>query len=209
MAVYLQTVHGTSYQSMKVTGCNDIHDANVGSLILCPYNYSEDVYSLIDGSNDGSSGHPYTYSKSLTLINNTITGEKPTKDINYLDKPYDAVDNPVNYAGEANAQALINVSKKRLCHQASNETRTYMEDLKTSILIVDRAISDVMVPSCIYRGGCPEMQMCSFGLYPKFLKFCLENNLNYYTIQQRYDAYNLYFHSEIYKNQLKKEIKNK
>lgn len=104
-------------------------------------------------------------------------------------------DNPVNYAGVANAQALINVAKKRLCWQASVETRTCMEDLKTKISEIDKNIANVMVPSCIYRGGCPEMQMCKFQLYIKVLEYAKNNNLKLDTIQQRYDAYNSYYYS--------------
>ena len=104
-------------------------------------------------------------------------------------------DNPVNYAGEATAQALINVSRRRLCYQASPETRLYMEDLKTAILKVDKSISNVMVPNCIYRAGCPEIQICKYQFYVKFLKYVENNNLNINTIQQRYDAYNDYFYS--------------
>ena len=54
---------------------------------------------------------------------------------------------------EANAQALINVSRVRLCYQAANETREYMEDLKDSIYIKDKNLSNVLVPNCVYRGG--------------------------------------------------------
>ncbi|MBR6023704.1 MAG: Ig-like domain repeat protein, partial [Methanobrevibacter sp.] len=35
---------------------------------------------------------------NVTILTNNITGERPTKDINYLNKPYDVVENPVNYA---------------------------------------------------------------------------------------------------------------
>ena len=42
-------------------------------------------------------------------------------------------DTPVNMDVEADAQALINVGRVRLCYQASTETREYAEDLKVSI----------------------------------------------------------------------------
>ena len=55
----------------------------------------------------------------------------------------------------ANAQSLINVSKKRLCHKASPETRKAWEDVRKQIDKVDPAMAAVMVPECIYRGFCP------------------------------------------------------
>lgn len=107
-------------------------------------------------------------------------------------------DTPVVYAGEANAQALINVAKKRLCFQASNETRLYMEDLKSTIKNeVDKNIALVMVPSCIYRMGCPEMTMCETQLFIRFKQYVKDNNINIDTIRRRYEAY----------EQFRKEIK--
>lgn len=109
---------------------------------------------------------------------------------------------PVNYDGEANAQALINVARARLCFQADPYTRSYMEDLKASIKNSGQeALSNVMVPNCIYRGGCPEFTSC--GYYDRFIQFCikkfedepvmnLEAKLS--DIQTRYDLYNEYFY---------------
>ena len=54
-----------------------------------------------------------------------------------------------------NAQSLINVSKKRLCHKASPETRKAWEDVREQIHKIDPAMAAVMVPECIYRGFCP------------------------------------------------------
>lgn len=95
---------------------------------------------------------------------------------------------------KANAQALINVSRYRLCYQASDETREYMEDLKVSIKEVEPELSNVLVPNCIYRHGCPEFTCC--GFWGKFLKHCKNNKLPLNTIQQRYDAYNKMFYEE-------------
>lgn len=94
---------------------------------------------------------------------------------------------------EANAQALINMARFRLCYQASPETRKCMEDLKIAVSDIDSAIGDVMVPNCVYRAGCPEFKMCEEKFWIKFLTFCQERNLNINTIQRRYEAYNLYY----------------
>jgi hypothetical protein len=100
-------------------------------------------------------------------------------------------DTPVNFTGEANAQQLIDTARKRLCMLASRETRKYMEDLKTTIRTVEPEISDVLVPNCVYRGGCPELGGCRW--YETIV--ALEPKLASTNIQERYDAYNNLFHS--------------
>lgn len=82
---------------------------------------------------------------------------------------------------EANSQALINMSRKRLCNQASLETRQVMEEIKKEVEQKDLIIADVMVRECIYRGFCPEMQGCGYDKTPAFQKE-LEKYRN--TIQQ-------------------------
>ena len=105
-------------------------------------------------------------------------------------------DTLVNMDIEANPQALINVSRYRLCRQASDETREYMEDLKEEIVNVGQEeLSDVMVPNCIYRAGCPEFTCC--GYIAEFIKWAKDNNkeINWLNIQARYDLYNEFFHA--------------
>ncbi len=97
---------------------------------------------------------------------------------------------------EANPQALINVSRYRLCEQASIETREYAEDLKREIKNAGQEeLSNVLVPNCIYRAGCPEFQCC--GYIGKFIKWAKDNNkqIPWLDIQRRYDLYNEYFYS--------------
>ena len=86
----------------------------------------------------------------------------------------------------ANAQALINVARFRLCHQASNETRAYMEDLKRTIRSSEPELADVMTPNCVYRGGCPEFRSC--GVWERFVAKHPEADL--LNIQERYRLYN-------------------
>ena len=69
---------------------------------------------------------------------------------------------------EANAQALINMSRKRLCSQASVETREVMEAIKKEVEKKDPIVAEVMVKECIYRGYCPEMWSCGYDKTEKF-----------------------------------------
>ena len=101
-------------------------------------------------------------------------------------------DAPVTFTGEANVQALIDTMRKRLCYQASPETRKYAEDLKRTITEVEPEIGNVLVPNCVYRCGCPEMQSCGYydRLWTKNPRVVAND------IQNRYDAYNAVFYKE-------------
>lgn len=92
----------------------------------------------------------------------------------------------VDFIGDPNIQNLIDTMRKRLCSQADPETREYAEDFKAALHEVQPEISDVLVPNCIYRAGCPEMQTC--WMYERLAR---KNPAIMSTIiQYRYDAYN-------------------
>ena len=110
-------------------------------------------------------------------------------------KPQDA---PVDFTGDANAQHLIDTMRKRLCGCASKETREYAEDFKAALWDVQPELSDVLVPNCVYRCGCPEMKSC--GMWIVFVDWCKYNNLSLCVeslpIKERYDMYNCWFYNE-------------
>ena len=69
----------------------------------------------------------------------------------------------------ANAQALISISRKRLCNCASKETREAWKQVQDAIRKVDPVMADKMVPECIYRGFCPEfMNPCGYANTEKY-----------------------------------------
>ena len=69
----------------------------------------------------------------------------------------------------ANAQAIINISRKRLCSCASVETREAWKQVLAAIKEVDPILVDKCVPECIYRGFCPEfMKSCGYADTKKF-----------------------------------------
>jgi hypothetical protein len=72
-------------------------------------------------------------------------------------------DEPVIHTVEGNAQALINVSRKRLCFQASTPTREAWEKAKVEVGKVDNVMASVMVKECVYRGFCPELTSCGYA----------------------------------------------
>lgn len=62
----------------------------------------------------------------------------------------------------ANAQALINISKVRLCRCAHPETRQAWQAVKKAISEIDPVMSDKMQPSCVHNGFCPEPNTCGY-----------------------------------------------
>ena len=78
--------------------------------------------------------------------------------------------NPVNHACEADAQALINISRKRLCNCASKETREAWQLVKDEVAKVEPELANCMVKECVYRGFCPEMFSCGYNKTEAFKK---------------------------------------
>lgn len=71
-------------------------------------------------------------------------------------------DTKVSHECDANAQALIFISRRRLCNQASAETRQAWQEVKREVAKHDETLASVMVPECIYRGFCPEFDCCGY-----------------------------------------------
>jgi len=68
---------------------------------------------------------------------------------------------PVNHRMLLNAQHLIDMSRKRLCYQASKETRNVMLEIQKAVEGIDSVLANYMVPNCVYRGGyCCEPKPC-------------------------------------------------
>lgn len=76
----------------------------------------------------------------------------------------------VSHACEANAQALINISRKRLCNCASPETREAWQAVKDKVAEIEPELASCMVKECIYRGFCPEMFPCGYSKTEAFKK---------------------------------------
>ena len=100
-------------------------------------------------------------------------------------------DEPQTFTGEANTQHLIDTMRKRLCYIASPETREYAEDFKKELRNYQPEVSDVLVPNCVYRCGCPEM-VGGCGWYDTMVK--KHPKLASTNIQERYDAYSEVFY---------------
>lgn len=104
-------------------------------------------------------------------------------------------DAPVTFTGDANAQHLIDTMRKRLCFMAAPETRACALDLKRTLRETEPELSDVLVPNCVYRFGCPEMAACPIaqgGTGLSYWALLAKRHPEVLTddIQTRYDVYN-------------------
>ena len=70
-------------------------------------------------------------------------------------------DSPVDMIWDMNAEELMVIANKRLCNQASQETREVVTQMCRLAKEACPEISDFLVPMCVWRGGlCPEMVSC-------------------------------------------------
>lgn len=76
---------------------------------------------------------------------------------------------PVMMILDMNAEELITIMHKRLCMQASAETRQIATMMRDAVLAKCPEFADVLVPNCVYRNGlCTEFKPC--GAAAIFLK---------------------------------------
>lgn len=105
----------------------------------------------------------------------------------------------VKHACEADAQAMINISRKRLCFCASPETRKAWEAVRDEVGKLEPELASCMVKECVYRGFCPEMFPCGYSDTIQF-----QNELKNYrdgVVDKSEDIL------ETYKNNFKYDIK--
>jgi len=77
-------------------------------------------------------------------------------------------DAPVVHECFANAQALMFISRRRLCGQASAETRDAWKLVVDAVAAQESEVAACCVPECVYRGFCPEFKPCGFCETPAF-----------------------------------------
>jgi len=70
--------------------------------------------------------------------------------------------NTVEHEFLANTQAMINISRKRLCKQASTETQEAWRSVLNNIKDEEPELYSVCVPECVYRGWCYEYKSCGY-----------------------------------------------
>lgn len=66
---------------------------------------------------------------------------------------------PIDYDCIINAQGLIDMSKKRLCMAADPKAHALWLEVKKGVAVLEPMLAAMLVPSCLYRGFCPEVRM--------------------------------------------------
>jgi hypothetical protein len=79
-------------------------------------------------------------------------------------------DSLVMHECEANAQAMINISRKRLCNCASKETKEAWKGVLESIKETEPELYSACVKDCVYRGHCYEFMSCNYHKTEAFQK---------------------------------------
>lgn len=88
----------------------------------------------------------------------TQRDDRTTHEVSRNEKPQGEM---VSHIMSLNAQELVFMAHKRLCSQASQETRKVMEMICEEVIKVAPYMKDVLVPLCAYRGGvCTEFKCC-------------------------------------------------
>lgn len=69
-------------------------------------------------------------------------------------------DAPVKMIWTMNAEELMTIANKRLCKQASKETREVVDMMCYLVKMHCPEFADLLVPACVYNGRCHEMFPC-------------------------------------------------
>jgi len=77
-------------------------------------------------------------------------------------------DAPVEHECLANAAELMFISRRRLCAQASPETRAAWKLVVDELAKHEPELASCCVPECVYRGFCPEFKSCGYVDTPAY-----------------------------------------
>lgn len=113
---------------------------------------------------DAFAGHNLRESKETHFVATSRT-DRTGIDRNKL--PQDA---PVNHRISLSAQDFITISKLRLCTCASKETRAVWKLVLAELAKIEPVLASKCVPTCIYRGFCPEFDGCGYDKTGAFQK---------------------------------------
>ena len=103
--------------------------------------------------------HKYGIEHFVSTQRTDRTGEDRTV------KPQDA---PVEHECLANAAEVMFISRRRLCSQASPETRAAWRMVVDEIGKTEPELAACCVPECVYRGFCPEFKSCGYTSTPAY-----------------------------------------
>ena len=86
----------------------------------------------------------------------------PEETVSRADKPQGEMVSHIMYV---NAQELMFIARKRLCNQASPETRQVMQMIVDEVLKTNPEFKEFLVPACVYQHECKEFMPCGKPIY--------------------------------------------
>ena len=81
---------------------------------------------------------------------------------NKYDRTKAPQDAPVDMIWDINGEELMVIANKRLCGQASQETRMVVKAMCALAEQHTPELEGLLVPMCVYQNGCNEMRPCGF-----------------------------------------------
>ena len=92
-----------------------------------------------------------------------VSTSRPDIDGNQLPREKQKKIDPVNTRLFLNAEEIINISRKRLCCKAEEETRKVWNEVIKELRKTEPELANACVRNCIYRGFCPEFESCGYA----------------------------------------------
>lgn len=103
------------------------------------------------------------FARHKTGVEHFVSTQRDDRQID-IDVPRDkkGQGEPVRYRMLINAQAIITISRKRLCNGASPETIHSWKQALNKLEETNPMLRMCCVPDCIYRGWCYEHKSCGY-----------------------------------------------
>ena len=92
-----------------------------------------------------------------------VSTSRPDIDGNQKPRNEQKKDEPVNMRLMLDAQEIIAISRMRLCSKAETETRRIWSAVVKELYKQEPLLATACVPSCVYRGFCPELKSCGYS----------------------------------------------
>lgn len=92
-----------------------------------------------------------------------VSTSRPDIDGNQLPREEQKKSDLVNMRLFLNAQEIIHISRVRLCGKAEFTTRNAWREVINELRKIEPELANACVPSCFYRGFCPEIKSCGLA----------------------------------------------
>lgn len=92
-----------------------------------------------------------------------VSTSRPDIDGKQLPREEQKKSDLVNMRLFVNAQEIIHISRVRLCNKAEFTTRNIWREVINELQKIEPELANACVPTCFYRGFCPEIKSCGLA----------------------------------------------